>query len=45
MVVAGVLALGNYLQRRSPGSKSAFRAVIASALINVALLLTAGAVV
>lgn len=45
VVVAGVLSWGNYLQRRSPGSKSAFRAVIASALINVALLLTAGAVV
>ncbi len=41
----GVLLIGGYGQLRSPRSRSAFRAVLIAALINVALLLTAGAVV
>jgi len=40
-----VLLIGGYAQVRSPRSRSAFRAVMIAALINVALLLTAGAVV
>jgi 4-hydroxybenzoate polyprenyltransferase len=37
-----VLLVGGYLQFRHPGSRSAFRAVMVAALIDVALLLTAG---
>jgi 4-hydroxybenzoate polyprenyltransferase len=43
-VVVAVLAVGWYGQRRRPASRSAFRAVIVAALINVALLFGAGAV-
>ena len=37
-----VLLVGGYVQFRHPGSRSAFRAVMVAALIDVALLLTAG---
>ncbi len=37
-----VLVVGGYVQFRRPGSRSAFRAVMIAALIDVALLLTAG---
>jgi 4-hydroxybenzoate polyprenyltransferase len=40
-----ILLIGGYWQRRAPGSRAAFRTVIIAALIDVALLLTAGAVV
>lgn len=44
-VAVAVLLAGGYAQWRAPRSRAAFRAVIVAALVDVALLLTAGAVV
>ncbi len=43
-VVVAVLLVGAVRQRRHPSSRAAFRAVMVAALVDVALLLTAGAV-
>lgn len=42
-VAALTLAVGGYLQRHRPGSRAAFRAVLVVAMIDVGLLVTAGA--
>lgn len=44
-LAVAVLLLGGYGQWRAPASRSAFRSVIVAALIDVALLVTAGSVI